>query len=125
MIRLKHQNGTTSPVVKTFSELSLVALPETERAQLTTLRKRRVDHLLATWRTWAIVISTEAAVNDVLAVNDFWTAERRWIQSPYDANDALNWIEVTTAGGRAPITYIDGIVMWPEAALELYAKEPD
>ena len=124
MIRLRHKIGTTTTTT-TFRELSLIALPETERAQVTTLRRRRVDHLMAVWKTWALVISTEADVNDVLSINDFWCADQRWIQYPYDADDSLNWIEVTTSGGRSPVSYIDGIVYFPEAALELYAKDPN
>jgi hypothetical protein len=122
MVKLKYQNGSSTAVTQTFRELSLVELPETERSQIVTLRKRRVDHLLAIWRVWSLTITTEAAVNDVLWVKDFWTAEQRWIQSPYSVNDE-NWIAVSTAPGRCPITFVENVIYFPEAGLELFAKE--
>ncbi|MBI5646704.1 MAG: hypothetical protein HY962_07205 [Ignavibacteriae bacterium] len=123
MVRLRYTNGATT-TTELFRELSLIMLPETTRQQSTTLRGRLVDHLLAHRRVWTLTITTEGAINDVLWVLDFWTAEVREIQYPYDANDAVNWIQVRTADGRCPITFRDDIVLFPETGLELFAVEP-
>lgn len=118
MLRLKHKTGTVETKLL-YRELSLVEMPSTARSMGTTLRGRSYDHLLHTRRVWSIRVATEMSVNDVHALRAFWSAEERWIQMPFDNDDTANWVRVSTADGACPITYIDGLVDFPEAALEL------
>lgn len=127
MVRLRYQNGVSSAVTETFRELSLLELPEVDRVSETTLRGRRVDHRLSVRRVWSLVVTsdmkTAGTVNDVNWFQEFWKAEKRWIQMPYDANPASNLIRVTTDGGRCPITLVEGIVFFPQFGVELFEKE--
>jgi hypothetical protein len=123
MVRLRYVNGQTD-VKELFRELVLYELPDTARSQSATLRGRLTDHLLSWRRVWRLAITTEASVNDVLWIRDFWTAETRYIQSPFDEDDDANWVRVRTPDGRCPITYRDDIIEFPEAALELYETDP-
>ncbi len=123
MIKLRYQNGSSSAVTEEFRELSLIELPEVDRLQPLTLRGRICDHRRYTRLTWQLTITTEADDNDVAWIADWWSADTRWIQQPYDAGDT-NWIEVTTDGGKAPITFVDGIIDFPEATLTITAKDP-
>lgn len=124
MIRLRYQNGGSSAVTELFRELSLVVLPETQRVSKITLRGRRVDHNLYSHRIFQLAITTESDANDVMWITDWWAADVRFIQYPYNASDAVNWIEVSTEGGRCPITFVDGVDLFPEATLTLFEKEP-
>ena len=124
MIRLRYKNGTSAEVTELFHDLSLVELPETARLGAITLRGRRVDHKLHTHRVFSLSLTTEAGANDVLWIKDWWTADVRYLQYPYDANVALNWIEVSTEGGPCPISFAEGVLIFPEAELTMYEKEP-
>lgn len=124
MIRLRYKNGTSPEVTEQFLELTLAELPEATRIGAITLRGRRVDHRLYSHRVFSLAITTEAGANDVLWIKDWWTADVRYLQYPYDANAALNWIEVTTDGGSCPISFAEGVTLFPETELTIYEKEP-
>jgi hypothetical protein len=123
MIKLRYKNGSSTAVTEEFRELFLVELPEVDRLQPLTLRGRLCDHRRYTRRTWQLTITTEAEVNDVLWLSAWWTADTRWIQQPYAATD-INWIEVTTEGGKVPMTFVEGVLDLPEVTLTISAKDP-
>lgn len=124
MIRLRYKNGAAAAVTESFRELRLVELPETARRTGVTLRGRRFDHKLWHHRVWDLAITTDAGTNYLLWLKDWWTADIRYLQYPYDVSDAINWIEVTTDGGRCPITFAEGVTLFPETELTIYEKEP-
>jgi hypothetical protein len=119
LITLKYQNGTDPEVSAEFAELRIFETPETVRSETETLRGVLTDHLLSSRRVFFLELSKDTPTNDVHWVRNFWTADKKWISDP-DA--PATFVQVVVPSGQCPITYTEGILAWPEVALELKAK---
>lgn len=120
-VTLKYQNGTAAEVEHEYEPLSLTDIPSTERLIETSSRGRIVSDLLTRRRIWNLTVTSGKEIPDESFFRAFWQAEKQWILYPPISGG--QWIRVVTKDGIAPISYVDGIIYFPEFGVELQEKE--
>lgn len=126
-IWLRYQNGATVTSRRVKAQV-VRTTPEARVEAGTTLREMDYEHLRSKRNVYPMTIGASElrAPASFAFMNEFWTAEQRWIALSESATEPLDaeFVAVNRGGGLAPIDFLDGAGGLPSYSLTLTEKYP-